>query len=139
MFVFVAFRIFKFWFHYFYILGLHWAFGKHKLGSSTISKTGKTAFNAEFVTVANTLPRLKTPNWNIDIIFIFSLRLSWSKKVKTSIDWFLRWFLREKRKRIVKICEKESWNLVGSGHLGEENWFFFIKLSKKDFRSFRKV
>ena len=40
---------------YFYILILWKVFGKYKLGSSTIDQIGKTAFAAEFLTVANTL------------------------------------------------------------------------------------
>ena len=45
-----------FWFH---CLFLHFdslqVFAKHKLGRSTIYKTGKSVFNEEFVTVTNTL------------------------------------------------------------------------------------
>ena len=54
MLVFVTFLTFKFWFHYFYILILYKVFGKHRLGSSTIGKFGKTAFTTECLTVANT-------------------------------------------------------------------------------------
>ena len=55
MFVFITFLTFKFSFHYFYILVLHAVFGKHRFGSSAIGQIGKTAFTAEFLTVANTL------------------------------------------------------------------------------------
>ena len=54
MLVFATFLTFKFWFHYFYILILSKVFGKHRLGSSTIGKFGKTAFTTECLTVANT-------------------------------------------------------------------------------------
>ena len=40
---------------YFYILVLYSLFGQHKLGSSFIERFGKTAFTAEFFTVANNL------------------------------------------------------------------------------------
>ena len=56
MFAFLTFLTLNFDFTiYFYISLLYSVFGKDKLGSSIIDQIGKTAFTAEFLTIANTL------------------------------------------------------------------------------------
>ena len=66
MFVFLKFLTFKLGCYYVF---LHFStllvYGKHKLGSSTIVKIGKTAFTVEFLTVANNFGILATPKRNL--------------------------------------------------------------------------